>query len=110
MDVKGLHDRYQMRTAPSAPHPAGKKPAAQEEHGRAQVSGDVIELSPGAALRAQLGGAARTAAAQAADSLDARRLEALRQKYLGDACPVPARDVAAAMLGRGAGAETDGER
>ena len=110
MDVKGLHDRYQMRTTPGTPHPAGKKPAVQGEHGRAQAGGDVIELSPGAALRAQLGGAARAAAAQTADSLDAKRLEALRQKYLGDACPVPARDVAAAMLGRGAGAETEGEK
>lgn len=104
MDIKGVHDIYQLRSTQNKNLTARRQQA--ESVRDAATSGDVIEISPEAALRAKLGAAARPGAAE--ESMDARRLQSLRQKYLGDACPVPGRDVAAALLGRAAPEDKDG--
>lgn len=97
MDIKGIHDIYQLRTAQNKNLTARRQQEGAAQ-GAAPVSGDVIEISPEAALRAKLG--AVSSPAQGGESMDAQRLESLRQKYLGDACPVPGREVAAALLSR----------
>ena len=105
MDIKGVHDIYQLRSTQNK-NLSARRQQAEGAQDAAVSRGDKIEISPEAALRAKLGAAARPGAAEA--SMDARRLESLRQKYLGDACPVPGRDVAAALLNRSVPEEKDG--
>ena len=103
MDIKGIHDVYRLRAPQGQARPAHR--AEEAVSARPGQGGDVVEISPDAALRAKL--APSRAAAQ--EGPDARRLEALRRKYLGDACPVSGRDVARAMLERTPAGE-DGSR
>lgn len=97
MDIKGVHDIYQLRSTQNK-NLTARRQQAEDAQDAAATSGDVIEISPEAALRAKLGATVKPNAAE--ESMDARRLQSLRQKYLGDACPVPGRDVAAALLNR----------
>lgn len=100
IDVKGLHDIYQLRSAQSANRPP--KRALEDLTAVTGVTDntgmDVIKISPEAAFRNKLDAAAKSYAQQAEDGVNSARLETLRRKYDGDSCPVSGAATAQMLL------------
>lgn len=97
IELNGLYDMYKVRATKTG---AGVHHTEKETTQQTAVHGDnqdVIEISPAAAMRAELGAAAKTQAAQFAQ-ISPERMAYLKTKYAGDACPVSAEAVAGAIL------------
>lgn len=102
IEVKSLHDVYQLRSAQGANRPV--KRVAEDltvGAGAADSAGvDVIKISPEAAFRNKLDAEIKTYAQQTERGVSDARLEKIRQKYDGEGCPVPGADTAQAMFAR----------
>lgn len=77
----------------STEKPSGAQPA----YGAALQTGDSIEISENAAFRTKME-AYRKESVQSMSAAPQQRLDALKQEYANDNCPVSDEDVAGALL------------
>lgn len=95
IELKGIYDINGARPAGSRgverkqTNPAGR---------RAEAPGDQVKISPEAAARARLDQAVRPQAKVGLEEASAQRIQQLRERYAGDACPVGGEQIAEAML------------
>ena len=104
MEINSIQNYYRMQAAVS---PAGARKTAEEAAAAAETRGaDKIDISAEASFKAELGKYARTYAAKSGKGASPERIEALKQQYQADACPVSGNDIAAkivsGLLGPGA--------
>ena len=99
MEIKSIHELYQLRTAKTMPRP-GKK--TREELAPKDTAVDTITISKEASFRAQLATATRQYAAEAQNIAGASpaRMDSLKAAYAGDQCPVSGADIWKAMAVR----------
>ena len=99
IELQSIYDAYKVRAAGQGKTVRRSEQTARTAAAAPAQNQDSIQISPDAALRAELNKTIKTSAQQL-DTTSPERMAYLKTKYAGDACPVSAEDVADAMLSR----------
>lgn len=105
IEMKGIHDIYQNRSV-STVNKASKMPEEKPASLAASGEQDVIQISSEATLKLQLDAETKVCVQKMKEELSAERLEALKEKYAGESCPISGTETAKALINRMHSAQT----
>ncbi len=98
MEINPIQNYYRMQTATNS---TNTKKAADEPIAAATDTTrgtDTIDISSQASFKAELSKYAKTYAAKNSEGASSERIDALKQQYQGDSCPLSGSDIASRII------------
>lgn len=97
MEINSLQNYYRLQNTANTcrvkRNVEENTPSASESYGT-----DKVAISSDASFKAELSSLAKTYSAQSAKTASQERIEALKEAYREDNCPVSGRDIASAVM------------